>query len=292
MKIAIGLPGLIPGVDGATVLEWARRAERRGFASVILDERLVWAGYEILITAASAAAVTERIGITAAVVVAPLRRNIAEFAKQAASIDRLAEGRFTLGLGVGSRQDDFDASGVDFHRRGRLTDELLARTSSLWRGELEGFGPTPYTDGGPPLLFGGAADATFRRAARYGTGWVCATSGGPEGLQRGAARLATEWAAAGRTGAPRLLALTPRFALGANGRAAVDGYVRAYNAYRGEGANERAATALLNADDVQDRLAAFVAAGCDELVMNPADPNPDQVDLLADAIGSEYLDAP
>lgn len=288
MEITIGLPGMIPGVSGETVLEWARRAEARGFHSVAVDERLMWEGYEILITAASAASVTSRLRITAAVVVAPLRRNVAEFAKQATSLDRLSAGRFVLGLGVGSRPDDFEASGVEFHRRGALTDALLAECRTRWEGD-GAFGPRPFTPGGPPLVFGGRSEATFRRVARYGTGWVCATSGGPDGLRSGAGLVGDAWSSAGREGRPRLLALTPRFALSPNGREAVDGYVRAYNAYRGQGAEQRAASALLSPDDVRQQLAAFSEAGCDELIFHPADPNPDEVDRLADAVGSDFL---
>ncbi len=284
MDIGIGLPGMIPGVEGDTVLEWARRAERRGFHSLVVDDRLVWEGYEVLVTAAAAAAVTERVRITAAVVVAPLRRNVAEFAKQAASIDRLSGGRFVLGVGVGSRQDDFDTSRVDFHRRGRLTDELLAECRSLWTGR-PGFGPLASTPGGPTVVFGGRSTATFRRLAEYGSGWVCATSGGPEGLRSGAELAVAAWEGAGREGRPRLLALTPRFALGPGGREAVDGYVRAYNAYRGAGAEQRATSALLDAASVRAQCEVFRAAGCEELIFHPADPDPAEVDRLAEALG-------
>ncbi|HUY05858.1 MAG TPA: LLM class flavin-dependent oxidoreductase [Acidimicrobiales bacterium] len=284
MDIAIGMPGMIPNVSSKTMKEWAQRAEARGFSSLIVDDRLVWAGYDILISAAAAAAVTERIKITAAVVLGPLRANLAEFAKQVTSIDRISDGRFVLGLGVGSREDDFLASAIDFHSRGKLMDVLLERTQAIWRGEAEPIGPVPVHSGGPPLLFGGSSDATFRRLSRYGTGWVCATSGGPSGVREGAKRARSAWANAGRSGSPRILALTPRFALGPNGQSAVDGYLRAYNAYRGNGANQRAASALVRPELVREQIELFAAAGCDELVINPCDANPDQVDLLADAI--------
>jgi alkanesulfonate monooxygenase SsuD/methylene tetrahydromethanopterin reductase-like flavin-dependent oxidoreductase (luciferase family) len=286
MDIAIGLPGMIPGVDSATLTEWARRAERRGFSSLIVDDRLVWSGYEILMSAAAAAAVTERIRITVAVVVAPLRTNVALFAKQVATLDQLANGRLVLGFGVGSRQDDFAASAVDFSTRGATTDALLERATAIWRGEAEPIGPKPVSPGGPPLLFGGSAPATFRRIGKYRAGWVCATSGGPDGLRRGRERAELAWEAAGHDGTPRMLALTPRFSLGPGGQEAADTYLRAYNAYRGEGAEQRAATALVRPELVQEQIELFEAAGCDELVINPSNPDPDQVDLLADAIAA------
>jgi alkanesulfonate monooxygenase SsuD/methylene tetrahydromethanopterin reductase-like flavin-dependent oxidoreductase (luciferase family) len=286
MEIAIGMPGMIPGVDSTTMREWAQRAERRGFDSLIFDDRLVWSGYEILISAAAAAAVTEKIKITTSVVVATQRTDVAEFAKQTASIDRISDGRFFLGLGVGSRADDFAAAGVDMTQRGKIMDALLERITKIWRGESEPIGPAPITPGGPPLLFGGASQAVFRRLGQYGVGWICATSGGVRGMQAGTVRAQAEWEKAGREGSPKICALTPRFSLGPDGQAAADSYLRAYNAYRDDGGNQRAAVALTTPALIHEQLDLFEEAGCAMLIMNPSNPDPDQVDLLADAIAS------
>src|SRR2546423_11005399 len=112
MEIGIGLPAAIPGVDGRTVIEWARRADAQGFSWLGVIDRLVYPNYEPLIALAAAAAVTQRARLVTAVLLAPLHANSALLAKQAATIDRLSGGRLVLGLGVGSRPDDFDASGV------------------------------------------------------------------------------------------------------------------------------------------------------------------------------------
>jgi alkanesulfonate monooxygenase SsuD/methylene tetrahydromethanopterin reductase-like flavin-dependent oxidoreductase (luciferase family) len=288
MEIAIGLPAMVPGIDGPTLLEWARRAEARGFASVCVEERLVWDGYEVLIAATAALAVTERLRVISAVLLAPLRTNAAEFAKQVATIDRFSGGRLVLGLGVGSRQDDFDVAGVDLHARGRLTDALLDRSLEFWRGDQADFGPRPATPGGPPMLFGGSATATFRRIARCGVGWICPTSHLTDRLDAGRPALERAWALAGREGRPLIYARAPRFALGPNGQAAVDGYVRAYNAFRGDAAG-RAETSLLTPAAIADQVARFEAAGVDVLLLGPADTDPDEVDRLADAIGDRYL---
>lgn len=288
MEIAIGMPGMIPDVDAKTMKEWAKRAEARGFSSLVVDDRLVWDGYDVLISAAVAAAVTERIRITAAVVLGTLRTNVAEFAKQIASIDRISDGRFVLGLGVGSRTEDFEASNVAMTQRGALMDHLLERTRDIWRGEAENIGPRPVSEGGPPIIFGGSSTATFRRVAEYGTGWVCATSGGVTGMQVGMDRVRERWSEKGRDGFPRILALAPRFALGPGGQAAADEYLRAYNAYRGAGAVQRANAALVQPDLVREQIEMFKQAGCDELVISPCDPDPHQVDLLADAIEGAY----
>jgi alkanesulfonate monooxygenase SsuD/methylene tetrahydromethanopterin reductase-like flavin-dependent oxidoreductase (luciferase family) len=48
------------------------------------------------------------------ILLAPLHR-AAVLAKQVASLDALSAGRLTLGLGVGIREDDFQAASVPFH---------------------------------------------------------------------------------------------------------------------------------------------------------------------------------
>src|SRR5690242_16979987 len=119
MDVGIGLPAALPGVEGRRIVDWARAGEAAGFASLGTIDRLVYPNFEPLIALAAAAAVTERVRLVTAVLLAPLRPNSALLAKQAASIDRLSGGRLVLGLGVGSRPDDFETSGVDLHRRGR-----------------------------------------------------------------------------------------------------------------------------------------------------------------------------
>jgi alkanesulfonate monooxygenase SsuD/methylene tetrahydromethanopterin reductase-like flavin-dependent oxidoreductase (luciferase family) len=84
MDITIGLPNTVAGVTRDSVLEWARRAEARGFPGVASLDRLVYPGYEALISLA--AAVTERVRMTPQVLLAPWRLNAALIAKQVATL--------------------------------------------------------------------------------------------------------------------------------------------------------------------------------------------------------------
>src|SRR5262252_8700213 len=113
MDIGIGLPATIPGIEGRRLLEWARRAEERGFTSLGVIDRLVYDNFEPLIALTAAACATERVRLLTCVLLGPLRANPALFAKQAASLDRLSNGRLVLGMAVGSRDDDFQTSGLD-----------------------------------------------------------------------------------------------------------------------------------------------------------------------------------
>jgi alkanesulfonate monooxygenase SsuD/methylene tetrahydromethanopterin reductase-like flavin-dependent oxidoreductase (luciferase family) len=285
MEVGIGLPATIPGVERDQLLEWARRAERRGFSSLGTIDRIVYGNYEPLIALAAAAAVTERIRLATTILIAPYRSNGALVAKQAASVDRLSGGRLVLGVAVGGRQDDYAASGADFHTRGRDFDQMLDEWQRIWAGESFGtagaIGPAP-TSGRPTLIFGGTADVAFERAAKYGDGWIMG-GGAPDQVRDGAARLKAAWSAAGREGEPRTLALA-YFALGDNARAAADSYLHDYYAFLGDMAGMVAGSAATDAGTVKAYVEGFAAAGCDELILFPCDPDPGQVDLLADAL--------
>jgi alkanesulfonate monooxygenase SsuD/methylene tetrahydromethanopterin reductase-like flavin-dependent oxidoreductase (luciferase family) len=86
MEIGIGLPTTIPGVRGHEVIEWARRADAAGFSTLGTIDRLTYPNYEPLVALAAAAAVTERIRLTTAILIVPYRESAAVLAKQAATI--------------------------------------------------------------------------------------------------------------------------------------------------------------------------------------------------------------
>ncbi|HVY78116.1 MAG TPA: LLM class flavin-dependent oxidoreductase [Solirubrobacterales bacterium] len=167
MDVAIGLPNAVPGTTGGQLVEWARRAEARGFSSLGTIDRVVYGNYEPLVALAAAAAVTERIGLCTSVLLGPLRTNATELAKQSLSLHALSGGRFTLGIGLGARDDDYEASGVSLSGKGKALDATLERLKEVWE-EGEGIGPSEA--GSPGLVVGGSVEASFKRAARFGDG--------------------------------------------------------------------------------------------------------------------------
>src|SRR4051812_7062075 len=230
MEIGIGLPNAVRGVDRAGIVEWARRAEAAGFASLGTLDRLAYANYESLIALAAAAAVTERVRLVTDILIAPLRSNTALLAKQAATIDHLSGGRFVLGLSPGGREDDYAVSGIDFRLRGRILDRQLDELQRLWRGD-GGVGPRPANGERPRLLVGGTVDAAFRRAARSADGWP-AGGGGRERFAAGRDRARDAWRAERRDGEPYTMALF-YFALGDDAQAAARCSLGDYYAYAG-----------------------------------------------------------
>lgn len=277
MEIAIGLPNAVPGTTGEQLVEWARRAERRGFSSLGTIDRVTYPNYEPLVALSAAAAVTERIGLVTAVLLAPLRGNGAMLAKQTLSLNALSGGRLTLGLGLGGRDDDYAAIGADMGTRGDDMEALLARLTEVWADEAIGPDVAP-----PRLVIGGGVPATFERAAKHGSaGWI---AGGlpPDMFAESLAKVKQAWAEAGRDGEPRGMALA-YYALGDADPAP---YLTDYYGFLGEEmANMIAGSAARDADTVRGYVGAFSEAGCDELILFPAISDPDQVDLLADAVG-------
>lgn len=175
------------------LVEIARTADRSGFAyvascdHVAIPRRLaaamstVW--YDPVATLAFLASVTERVRLLSHVAVVGLRHPLVT-AKQYATLDHLSRGRLILGVGAGHVQEEFEALGVDFERRGSVLDESIdALRSALGRDEFpehhgklydfEGLGQRPRpTQAHVPVWVGGSSPAAVRRAAVKGDGWL------------------------------------------------------------------------------------------------------------------------
>ncbi len=278
MDVAIGLPNAVPNTTGAELVEWARRAESRGFSSLGTIDRIVYPNYEPLVALAAAAAVTEKIGLCTSVLLGPLRVNAALLAKQALSLQALSGGRFTLGVALGGREDDYEISHVGMQGRGEWLDKALGEIKAIWDGDEVG----PSTAGAPGLVIGGYVDASLERAVDAADGWI---AGGmpPEQFAETAKKLEASWAESGRDGQPRKMALA-YYALGDSGGDDADAYLKDYYAWLGkETADFIADSAAKDPETVRQYIAAFADAGCDELILFPSSSDPAQVDLLADA---------
>ncbi|NQX89232.1 MAG: TIGR03619 family F420-dependent LLM class oxidoreductase [Halioglobus sp.] len=130
---------------------------------------------------ASMAAVTRKLHFICGVYVLPLR-NPHEVARASATLAVLTENRFILGAGVGWMQEEFEIYGVDFHQRGKITDEMIDVLRSLWGGGMVEYHGTyfdfprvqlsPVPSIPPAIYIGGTSQAALRRAARVGNGYV------------------------------------------------------------------------------------------------------------------------
>jgi alkanesulfonate monooxygenase SsuD/methylene tetrahydromethanopterin reductase-like flavin-dependent oxidoreductase (luciferase family) len=285
MDIGIGLPNPIPGTPGRLLVRWAGRAEERGFTTLATIDRVAYPSYESLVALAAAGAVTERIGLMTNILLAATRNPVL-LAKEAASVDQLSDGRLTLGLGVGSRRDDFTATERGFEDRGRRFERDLELMHGAWRGELVGGCPKPPTPrpvaGQVPISMGGTADAVIDRVVRWGAGWT-AGGGAPDQVGPFAERVRAAWKEAGREGQPRIVALS-YFSLGEDVIEDSKAYLLDYYGYLGEWAQGIAEGTPRSPEDVRATAGRFEEAGVDELIFDPTVADLEQVDRLAEVI--------
>jgi alkanesulfonate monooxygenase SsuD/methylene tetrahydromethanopterin reductase-like flavin-dependent oxidoreductase (luciferase family) len=282
MRIGIGLPAAIPGIAGPEVGAWAETAEECGFDSVGVIDRLVYDNLDPLVALAAAATRTDRVELLTTVLNVPWRRNAVVLAEQLASVDRLAGGRLTAGLALGGWPDDHEASGPSPMPVGALMDEMLATMRRVWAGGVAtSTASIPALPAGRPrLLFGGFAPAAFRRASRFGDGWV-APSFGIETLTDGIAAVRAAWRDEARTGSPRVV-VERYVCLGPDADDIADHYLEHYYGQTYLAA-VRADTPTTQAQVARelDRLA---ATGCDDVVLLPCSADLTQVARVADAL--------
>ncbi|WP_329251804.1 LLM class F420-dependent oxidoreductase [Streptomyces sp. NBC_01478] len=177
----------------ADLVEIARAADRSGFGYIAscdhvgVPRRLaaamstIW--YDPVATLSYLAGVTEHVQLLSHVAVVGLRHPLIS-AKQYATLDHLSGGRLLLGVGAGHVQEEFEALGVDFERRGPVLDESIdALRAALGPDEFpehhgklydfEGLGQRPRpAQEHVPLWVGGSSPAAVRRAALKGDGWL------------------------------------------------------------------------------------------------------------------------
>jgi alkanesulfonate monooxygenase SsuD/methylene tetrahydromethanopterin reductase-like flavin-dependent oxidoreductase (luciferase family) len=279
MNIGVGLPTSTSGISAELLVEWAKRADAGPFSSLGVVDRVAYQNYEPFTALGAAAAVTRRVRLATMVAIAPLR-NTAILAKQAASLDALSGGRFTLGVAVGARGEDYAVSGIDSRGRGRRFGEQLEAIRDIW--EEGKIGPTP-TAPGPQLLVGGSTGEALARMARYSDGYM--HGGGPaRAFAAAAAKAVAAWSDLGRPGRPILWGMG-YFALGDGTADAGAEYLRHYYAFTGPFAEKIAAGNLTSPGAITDFIRGYEGAGCDELVLFPTASGIEQIDRLAEVIG-------
>ncbi|MFZ0658504.1 MAG: LLM class F420-dependent oxidoreductase [Candidatus Binataceae bacterium] len=204
MKVGLFSIGIGTAVHPEIIRGAAVHAERVGFATLWVGEHVVlfdrqdskypysaagdfplpgsadWLDPFLALTFAAAA--TSKIRLATGICLVP-EHNPVVLAKQAATLDRLAGGRFVLGVGIGWSAEEFAALGIPFERRAQRTREYIAAMRSLWsdgaatyHGEFVNFDaaqsfPKPARGAKLPVMFGGESAPALKRVAEYGDGW-------------------------------------------------------------------------------------------------------------------------
>ncbi|HWL42710.1 MAG TPA: TIGR03619 family F420-dependent LLM class oxidoreductase [Ilumatobacter sp.] len=189
-----------PDADWSRLVEVAVAADRSGIGYIVVSDHVLFgerlddyanpqlggvsggsqptgpdgAWLEPVAVLAFLAAHTERVRLATHVLLAALRRPTV-LAKQLATVDVLSGGRLDIGVGVGWQRAEYEASGLDFNRRGELLDAALDTCTALWRGAMPGVHQMPrpvQPDGVPIWISGTDNDRVARRLARHGAGWI------------------------------------------------------------------------------------------------------------------------
>src|ERR1700741_2876885 len=211
MRLRVHAVGIRAGANPAVIDSVAAASERCGFATLWSGEHVVMVDRsasrypysddgQIAVPSAAdwidpmiglsfAAAATSTIGIATGVLLLP-EHNPVLVAKQAATLDSLSGGRFTLGVGVGWSRGGVEALGIPFERRAARTAEYVAAMRTLWRDDVASFkgefvrfdsvrvNPKPVVDRRIPVVLGGNSDAALRRVVAWGDGWYGFNLGG------------------------------------------------------------------------------------------------------------------
>jgi alkanesulfonate monooxygenase SsuD/methylene tetrahydromethanopterin reductase-like flavin-dependent oxidoreductase (luciferase family) len=204
--IGVNVPNFGPGTDPGMLRDWARTVEGLGFDLLMMSDHVVLTPdvtaqypppfYDPFTTLAWLAGVTERVALGTTVLIAPYRHPLL-VARMAANLSDLSGGRLVLGVGIGWARQEFEALGVSFQHRGKLTDELIIAVREAWQD-------AGYRAGHIPIWVGGHSDAALRRVVRLGDAWHPLRQT-PEVWRESLARL--------KSMAPELPELAPRILL-------------------------------------------------------------------------------
>jgi len=199
MKYGVVFPQTEFPSDPLAIRDFAQAAEDLGYDHLLAYDHLLganpdrpggWSGpythtdpfQEPLVLFSYLAGLTERLSFVTGIIILPQRETVL-FAKQAATLDVLSQGRLRLGIGLGWNKVEYIAQNMDFHNRGARVEEQVQVLRKLWTQELVTFdgrwhtiqdaGLNPMPVQRPiPLWFGGHADPVLRRIAVMGDGWL------------------------------------------------------------------------------------------------------------------------
>ena len=203
--MGITLPQAGQQATRENVVRMAQNAEKEGFDSLWVFERLLWPinpqtpypgtpdgslpienqnVLDPLETLTYVAAHTDRIALGTSVI-DMLFHNPVILARRFATLDVLSEGRSICGLGIGWSKDEYQVSNIPFKERGKRADEFIQTLKRIWTDDVVEFkgkfynipaskiGPKPVQKPAIPIYLGGFSPNTFARITKYDlNGWL------------------------------------------------------------------------------------------------------------------------
>jgi probable F420-dependent oxidoreductase len=277
------------------VANFAKKCEAMGCHSMWTIDRIVYDNLEPLTVLAAAAGATQKIRLGTSVLLANLRHP-SHVAKIISTLDFISNGRLTVGLGFGSRENDYKAVEIPFEHRGSRAVEQVQLMKRLWTEDNVTYkgrfynvenltvGPKPIQKPHPPIWTGGGAEVALKRAGTWADGFICGSSAIPD-FPATWEKISGYAKAAGRDPNKINKAGLTFMAIHDNQNKAVktveDYVMRYYGRLRVDVAN----TSLVGAPSaIIDRIGAFLAKGLDTLIIGLADPDPRQLDLFGEKV--------
>ena len=155
MKIGMTLPVMEPDLTRKDLEKWTKKIDTGPWSHIALGERILFPNPEFISALSAVSAWTNRVEIIATVSILTMHNPILS-AKQFATIDMLAEGRFTLGVGVGGREEDYTAINSNWSDRRWATLAKNVKTlQSVWSKDYhKEMGPNTFSKAGPQILAG------------------------------------------------------------------------------------------------------------------------------------------
>ncbi len=290
MKIGICLPYMKSGLNRKTFQDWCKAIDSEGFNSLSCGERVTGNTLEMRNILAFAAASTERVRIIPSLYVLPMHSAM-QAAKEVATLDILSNGRVTLCVGVGGREQDYRALDASMKGRFQKLDEQIALMKRVWQGEdFEGIGvlgPSPVQAGGPPILSGAMGPKSMARSAHWADGLYSFAMDGSADLTRYFRDAANQaWQDAGRSTRPYFMGGF-WYSLADDAKNQLHRYVYDYLKVFGDHEANKIAQGMVMHDPgaVRSGIEAMNELGCDEIQLVPATAEIAEVEKLAKLLG-------
>ena len=171
MKIGMTLPVMEPDLTRKDLEKWTKKIDTGPWSHIALGERILFPNPEFISTLSAVSAWTNRVEIIATVSILTMHNPILS-AKQFATIDMLAEGRFTLGVGVGGREEDYTAINSNWSDRRWATLAKNVKTmQSVWSKDYhKEMGPNTFSKAGPQILAGAVGPKAMSMSADFAEG--------------------------------------------------------------------------------------------------------------------------
>lgn len=293
MNISMGLPTFqAHGRDEE--LSWYRKIDDGPWDGLAVADLVTSShSWALSVQLAAAAAMTERVRLWTGIAALPLR-NAVLFAKELATVDVLSGGRLTLGVGIGSQDQDYLTTGIESAQRRQRMDEQVSIMRKTWQQEppLGGHfpvGPKPFQPDGVPLVAGVMGPKSIARAARWAIGVMDGNNSvnfDADGLSAQRELVTQIWTEAGREEKPQFSACL-FFALGANAKEQLAECIFSISQAYGEEGARMAAESSTNYGAV--RLREIVddarSIGLNDIILMPTTADPDEIDRARDALG-------